>query len=61
MKLEESFRIGKECGLTTIGECVANIELHSTMFFKYSDIQKEIDELYQEIDDKLLDLDMEIS
>ena len=48
MKLSEALEIGKDCGLLSAKECILNIEIHSTMFFKYADIQKELDELHMD-------------
>jgi hypothetical protein len=49
MKLEEALEIGKECGLTTIEECVLNIEIHAPNLFAYTEIDKELRELYDEV------------
>lgn len=45
MKLKTCMEIGKSCGLTKIEECYDNIYLHSSMMFKYQDINKEIEEI----------------
>ena len=45
MTLKQAREIGKECGLETDMECLANIELHCTMFFRYEDMEKELTEL----------------
>lgn len=45
MKLKEAREIGKECGLSTDAECIANIEIHCMNLFPYSDIDKELQEL----------------
>lgn len=49
MKLKTCMEIGKNCGLTKIEECYDNIYLHSSMKFKYQDINKEIEELQRDI------------
>ena len=49
MKLKTCMEIGKSCGLTKIEECYDNIYLHSSMIFKYQDINKEIEELQRDI------------
>ena len=46
MKLKEACRIGKEVGMTTIGESVDNIEHQVMSIFKYEDINKELIEMY---------------
>jgi len=48
MKFKKCLEIGIDCGLETAGECVRNIYIHASNFFPYSEIQKEIDELYTE-------------
>jgi len=48
MKLEEAIRIGKELGLKTPEECVNNILVHLSNFFRYADIPKEVDELIKD-------------
>lgn len=52
MKLDECIKIGKECGMTTLGEAYDNISFHSTMLFKYEDIENELQELRNEIGKK---------
>jgi hypothetical protein len=49
MTLETCMEIGKSCGLTKIEECYDNIYLHSSMIFKYQNINKEIEELQRDI------------
>lgn len=49
MTLETYMEIGKSCGLTKIEECYDNIYLHSSMIFKYQNINKEIEELQRDI------------
>jgi len=48
MKLEEAIRIGKELGLKTPEECVNNILVHLSNFFRYTDIPREVDELIRD-------------
>ena len=54
MKLLEAIRIGKACGLTTLGECFENIRLHSTNLFSYNKIGDELSELVDELIEKNL-------
>ena len=51
MKLKEALEIGIDCGLETARECIRNIDIHATSFFSYSEISKEIDELYNEVEE----------
>ena len=48
MKLKEALEIGIDCGLETARECIRNIQIHAPSLFLYSEISKEIDELYNE-------------
>lgn len=48
MKLEEAIKLGKDCGLETVEECIRNIELHAISLFKYEDINKELNELHND-------------
>lgn len=52
MKLQECIEIGKECGMVTLGEAYDNIDIHSTMLFIWEDIEKEMQELRNEIGKK---------
>lgn len=49
MKLLEAIRIGKACGLITVGECFENVRLHSTNLFNYNKIGDELSELVDEL------------
>lgn len=49
MKIKNCLELGKECGLTTVGQCIDNVEIHSISLFVHTDIQKEINELYMEL------------
>ena len=51
MTLAKCIKIGKECGLETVGEAYDNIIIHSTMLFEYSKMNNEIAELNKEIVD----------
>lgn len=51
MKLKEALEIGIDCGLETARECIRNIYIHSSSLFAYSEISKEIDELYNEAEE----------
>jgi len=52
MTLNKCVKIGKECGLITLGEAYDNISIHSTSLFKYEEIEKELQELRNEIGKK---------
>jgi len=45
MKLDKAIELGKACGLSTIGECIANVDYHAMNIFKYEEINTEINEL----------------
>lgn len=45
MKLRKCLELGKNCGLKTVGEAHANVELHIMSLFKYSEITKEMNEI----------------
>ena len=49
MKLKECIEFGRICGLNTLDECVRNIEIHATMLFPRTTIEKEISELWSDI------------
>lgn len=49
MKLKECLDFGKNCGLKTLDECVLNIEIHATLLFPYTKINKELNELYEDL------------
>jgi|SaaInlStandDraft_4_1057021.scaffolds.fasta_scaffold13543_4 hypothetical protein len=46
MKLDQALRIGKECGMETVQEALANIQGHAMNMFPYSEIDAELVELY---------------
>jgi hypothetical protein len=48
MKLKNCLKLGKECGLSTLGECLSNIGLHSSQMFIYTKMGEELAELYEE-------------
>lgn len=48
MNLKTAIEIGKGCGLTTVAECVLNIEIHKMSIFSYSEMDKEVKELRDE-------------
>lgn len=48
MKLKAAFNIAKSCGLTTVGEAILNIDMHSMSIFVYDEISNELKELYDE-------------
>jgi len=49
MRLKMCINIGKECGLTTLGEAYDNVNIHSINLFSYYEIEKELAELRSEI------------
>ena len=49
MKLEECIKIGKDCGLTTLGEAYDNINHSAMSLFIWGEIPKEMAELRNEI------------
>lgn len=51
MKLKEALEIGIDCGLKTVRECVRNIDIHALSLFSYSEINKELNELYTEAEE----------
>jgi S-adenosylmethionine:diacylglycerol 3-amino-3-carboxypropyl transferase len=46
MKLKECLELGQDCGLETMREAIKNVYIHSSNMFIYSEIKKELDELY---------------
>lgn len=48
MKLKEAREIGKSCNLKTDIEYIKNIEIHACNLFAYTDIEKELIELYED-------------
>lgn len=48
MKLKRAIKIGKDCGLETIGEAICNIELHASSIFDFDKVQEEIEELHND-------------
>lgn len=53
MKFKECLEIGIDCGLETARECIRNIYIHAGSLFLYSEINKELDELFTEADELL--------
>ena len=49
MKLEECIKIGKDCGLTTLGEAYDNINHSAMSLFIWGEIPREMIELQNEI------------
>lgn len=58
MKLKTACGIALDCGLNTIGEAIMNIDIHATSVFSYSEMNKELAELYE--DAKGIDLEAKI-
>ncbi|MDU4051162.1 MAG: hypothetical protein E7H33_09620 [Clostridium perfringens] len=48
MKLKRAIKIGKDCGLETIGEAIYNVDLHATNIFDHDKIEEELKELYND-------------
>ena len=48
MHLLTALDIGKECALATVGESIYNIDLRAGQIFTYSEIGKELKQLYSE-------------
>ncbi|MFH0334709.1 hypothetical protein [Clostridium perfringens] len=57
MKLKRAIKIGKDCGLETIGEAICNIELHASSIFDFDEIQEEIKELHNDFENSGLNED----
>lgn len=51
MKLKDALEIGKDCGLTDMGEAVLNIEIHAMNIFIYDEEEQELAELFKEVND----------
>lgn len=56
MKLKEAMELGMICGLETIEECLLNIELHATSLFAYSELNQELNELYEDLEEQHPDI-----
>ena len=52
MTLQDCLELGKECGLTTLDECVRNVVIHSSSLFSFDALEKELDELYEDIEEQ---------
>lgn len=52
MTLQDCLELGRECGLSTLDECVRNVEIHSSSLFKYDDLANELTELYEDIEEQ---------
>lgn len=48
MKLKEALELADECGLSTVGEAILNVELHAPSLFPYEKMHDELNELCQE-------------
>ena len=49
MTYEQMMSIGEACGLTTVGECYNNVELHYDAFFKIENVNEEFLKLQKDI------------
>lgn len=52
MKLKTCIEMGKACGLKTLGEAYDNVSIHSPSLFIWEEIEKEMQELRNEIGKK---------
>ena len=52
MTLQDCLELGRECGLSTLDECVRNVEIHSCSLFNYDDLANELTELYEDIEEQ---------
>jgi len=50
MRITSAIKLGEECGLETLGECIDNAIHSSTMFLDYDDIGEELVELENDVD-----------
>ena len=48
MKLKTAIRIGRDCGLSTVGEAICNVQLHSSSMFDYDKVNAELSELNED-------------
>lgn len=48
MKVKEACAIAEDCGLETIGEAILNIQIHAISIFSYDELDKELNELYED-------------
>lgn len=48
MTLKNCLEIGIECGLKTISEAILNIEIHAMNIFSYSELNEELEQIYEE-------------
>lgn len=46
MKLKDAISMGAICGLYTVDECISNIECHCMSIFPYTEVNKQLQELY---------------
>ena len=60
MKLAQAIEIGKSCGLTTLNEIVYNIKLHAIQLFDYDNIDKELQELDEDVYNYMLSVEPHI-
>lgn len=60
MKLDKAIELGKACGLSTIEECIANVDYHAMSIFKYEEINTEINELLVDFKNSGLNKDTKI-
>ena len=60
MKIRKCLEFGKLCGLKTVDECIRNIEIHAGLLFPYSNLEKELKELYEGLRELGVDKDVDI-
>lgn len=65
MKLNLALEIGKDCMLESVGESMYNIDLRAGQLFAYSEIDRELEEMYEEYtslkNEGLIDLETDIN
>lgn len=53
MKLLAALEIGEDCGLMTVGEAIRNVGIHATSIFIWDKINSEMEELWNDYENKL--------
>jgi len=48
MKLAEALRLGYDCGMKTVDDCLFNVHLHAMNLFPYAEMNAEESELVDE-------------
>ena len=60
MKLFTCLDMADSCGLQTISEALYNIEIHAPSLFSYTKINEELEEVYNEIKDRNISMNITI-